>query len=128
MKNAEQTKMENANVKTNYEIIRDFLILNGVGIWYTDKNGDKRIDRSRTLDIEGFGTINVKGEELKLNYPTVVFSSKLGELDGELAFNADGMILAGSFDVNDEYAEIFAEAIKNGDVVPLPIKNGDDEE
>lgn len=119
MKTAKQTTMQ-ANVNNNYKIIREFLILNGIGHEYTDCNGDKRIDRARTLDIEGLGTINYNGVDVKLNFPTLVFSRKLGELDGELVFNPDGIV--DSFDVNDEYAEIFAEAIKNGDICPLPIE------
>lgn len=128
MKNTNEKTMQ-ANVNNNYKIIRDFLTINGIGSEYTDKNGDTRIDRARTLDIEMFGTINVRGEETGLSYPTLVFSRKLGELDGELVLNAQSGMYGTVFglDVDDEYAEIFAEAIKNGDIQPLPIEKVDDD-
>lgn len=127
MKNSNETTMQ-ANVNNNYKIIRDFLILNGIGQEYTDCDGGTRIDRSRTLDIEDFATLTVGGEvTIGLSYPTIVFSHKRGELDGEFVFHAEnatyGMVRC--LDVDDERAEIFAEAIKNGNICPLPIEKVD---
>lgn len=116
-----------ANVNNNYEIIREFLELNGVGTEYIDKNGDTRVDRSRTLDIEGFLTVTYRDEEMMLSYPTVIYSVANGK--EEFVFNA--VCATGGvsgIEVDDMCAEIFAEAIKNGDIEPLLIKKLDEDE
>lgn len=114
-------------IDNNYKIICDFIDKNGVSDEHNIGNGDVIVRRSLTLDIEGFGIINiVDGEEVILNHPTIVYTHKLGELDGDLELFADELRCGISLD-DIIYAEIFAEAIKNGDIQPLPIEKVDDD-
>lgn len=134
-------EIKDCNANINYRIIRDYLIKNGEGVYYVNYDGDVIVERSRLIRVDDILKVfTIRGKEVFVYSPTVkvTYFHKAGEIEGghfEFTVDTETSVegeyedddeIVDAFDVNERYARLFAKAIQNGDVLPLPIKKFDD--
>ncbi len=115
--------MEEKN--NNFEIIRNFLTINGEATELVCKDPNNNVSvYVRTLDIDEFATITRNGEQLLISRPTITYCERMNG-DYEFTFDATNLTYGAvvkDIKIDEHYAEIFADAIKKGYVFPITMK------